>query len=272
MRLFVGAVALAAALLAPISTPAEAPTSAKSPTPAPTSAPFQGFSARGTLVAAALVNGSTVKLGAEVAVASSRQRTRVDLIHLELSGNDASANAQFAQFLPHGTMTLVYDQRSQTTMIWSEQKHLYFQTKMSTAPKPKPTPAPKATVEPKSTTPPPSPLDQLLRASKAISEYEVLNQTLTLVGHQSINDHTSAVLHFTLQSQKHGGKLQEVSGDLALADDLFGIPVRLWVTAKGEHEGSVKLDLVSASAASPDAGVFVVPAGYKRVTDFTQLI
>jgi hypothetical protein len=235
------------------------------PASSPAAAPLQGFSAQGTLAVQAMVEGSAFNFAADVAVMNSKRRVRIDVLHLTMSGSDPNQNAVMAQFVPQGTVTLVYDQGSGTTTLWSEQKRVYYQTKMRAAPTPRATPTPKPTATAS------SPIDQLLRATKSITEYDVLTQTLTLVGHQPINGHTSSLFHFALQSQKHGGKLQDVSGDLALADDLSGIPIRFWVTAKGDHEGSLKLDLVSASATLPDASVFVVPAGYKKVGDILQV-
>ncbi len=58
---------------------------------------------------------------------------------------------------------------------------------------------------------------------------------------------------------------------MAFADDLSGIPVRLWLTSKGEFIGVLKLDLLSASAEAPDASVFKVPAGYKKVEYLMEL-
>jgi len=175
------------------------PALAQTATPSATPTPFQGFSARGTLAVETQVSGSPIKLGAEVAVMSSMQRVRIDVLRLDMSGNDASAGATTSQFLPQGTIALVYDQSSRTMTFWSEQRRVYYQTNMGIAPKPKASPAskpttaaqpkPTTTAAPKPTATPSSPIDQLLRATKSITEFDVLNQSLTLVGHQPLNGH-----------------------------------------------------------------------------------
>ena len=264
MKRYLTAVAVACTAAALISFPAFAQT--PEPAPAPTATPFQGFSGKGTLAAEAVFQGNTIKFGAEVALMNNRHRVRIDLLKLDFSGTDSNTSAMAAQFLPKGTITLVYDQSTSTTTIWSEQKHVYYQSKMKAMPKPKATPAPKATAAPGNA------IDQLLHATKSATEYDSFNESIALVGHQAVNGHTSSLFHFTLQSQKHGApKPNDVSGDLALADDLSGIPMRFWVNSKGEYEGSLKLDLLDASTTPPPASVFAVPKGYKRVANLLDV-
>ncbi|GAC1356183.1 MAG: hypothetical protein NVSMB31_16800 [Vulcanimicrobiaceae bacterium] len=253
--------------LAQTAAPAATPAPASSPTPAAVrpSTPFSAFSGKGTLAVEAMVSDSPLKLGVEIAVMYGTHKLRVDLLHLDMSGNSPSTGAMMTQLLPQGTITLVYDQKTGTATLWSEQKHLYYQTKVGNVRHAsKPTPHP--------TEPQVSPLDQILHATKTITEYDLFNQSISLVGHQAVNGHMSTLFRYTQQSQKHADKLQDVSGEVALADDLSGIPIRFWATAKGKYDGSVKLDLLSASLAQPAASVFAIPRGYKKVKEIMELL
>lgn len=247
--------------LAVFSAPVQAQTPAASPTPKPT--PFSGFSAHGTIAAHAQIGGSPIAFGTEIAVASSERRVRIDLLRVSFSGDSPSMNAMIARSLPTSPVALVYDQAARTATVWSEATRTYYRTIVH-MPSGKHPSSPKETVTD-------SPIDQFLRATKSLTEFDTLNQAVTLVGHQPVNGHLSTVLHVTLESQKHGGKLQHIGADLALADDLSGFPIRLWMTGKGEFEGDLKIDLATASFARPDPSVFKVPSGYKRVDSFMLL-
>ncbi|MEO6912552.1 MAG: hypothetical protein ABI182_00850 [Candidatus Baltobacteraceae bacterium] len=240
---------------------------AQTPAPTPSPTPLQGFSAIGTLTLQAEVPGAPMNFAAEIAVMSKARRIRLDVLHAKVVGSAPAGSTTMAQVLPRGTITLVFDQRSQTFTIWSEQKRVYYQMKMHTFPGRKAVPNPKA-----APTPSASPIDQLLRATKTITEYDVFNESLALVGHQHVNGHAASLFHFTFQSQKHGDKPADISGDLALADDLSGIPVRLWIAVKAPVAADLKLDLLSATTTPPTDSAFAVPVGYKKVDHILKVL
>lgn len=259
-----GAVFFAAAVLTVF--PAHAQTAPPAPTASP--APIRGFSATGTLAVDAQMSPGPIHFDATVGVMNGGRKVRIDLIHIAMSGADSGAGAMMANFLPGGVVSVVYDQSAGTMTIWSVQKRLYYQTKISAfTPKPSKTKA-----APKKAAANNSPIDSILRGTKSFTEYDTFTQSLSLVGHQPINGHTSSVFHFTMQAQKHGGKLQDTSGDLAFADDLSGIPVRFWIDTKGEVSASMHLDLTSASLQQPPASAFAVPAGYKKARSPMELL
>lgn len=236
------------------------PAAAQTATPAPVPTPLAGFSARGTLAAEAIVSGNPATLSAEVAVMSAKGRVRLDLLHLD-SEKGSFVSVMIGSLNQNGGVTLVYDYASKKMTVWSVANRSYFQSKwQSLAPH-------RVAAQPAA-----SPLDQILGFTKSGTEYDSLNQTIALVGHQPVNGHVSSVFHYTMQSQKHGGKMQDLTGDFALADDLSGVPVRFWATMKGAQEGSVKLDLVSAQLTPPPASAFAVPPGYKRVSSIMQVM
>ena len=238
---------------------------AQTGSPAPSPTPLPGFSAHGTLsVAVNLPNApSPIGVSAEIAVMVKARRVRFDILKFESTTAEKSSSEMVSHFLPTGAISAVYNQDTRTFAIWSQQKRKYYQSKSTPQPKAKPTPTPAPSTE--------SPVEQIMKALRSVTEYDSFNETLSLVGHQPVNGHTASVYHMTLQSQKHGGKPADVTTDMAFADDLSGIPVRMWITSKGEYDGSVKLDLLSASADVPDPSVFKVPAGYKKVASIMEL-
>lgn len=204
-------------------------------------------------------------LTAEIAVMTKSRRVRFDVLKFASTGTDKGTNDVVSHFLPTGAISIVFDQQTRVFTMWSEQKREYYQSKTASTPKPKP--APKATPAPSIE----SPVDQVLKAMRAVTEYDSFTETLSLVGHQPVNGHTASVYHLTMQGQKHGGKPYDFTSDMAFADDLSGIPVRMWFVSKGAYDGSMKLDLLSASTAVPDPNVFTVPGGYKKVTSLMEL-
>lgn len=259
IRLSIATVVFAAALF--LGIPALAQTSAPSPSPTP----LAGFSARGTLSVAVNLPGAPTPVGmsAEIAVMAKARRVRVDVLKFASTSADKGSSDMVSHFLPTGAISVVFNQDTRTLTLWSEQKREYYQSKTTPAAKTKPTATPAPSTQ--------SPVDQILKVMRSVTEYDSYTETLTLVGHQPVNGHTSSVFHLTIQSQKHGGKLQNISSDMAFADDLSGIPVRMWLTSTGQYDGNVKLDLLSAAADVPDPSVFAIPAGYKKVASLMEL-
>lgn len=58
-----------------------------------------------------------------------------------------------------------------------------------------------------------------------------------------MNGHLASVYRMTVQSQKHGGKRYDVSSDAAFAD----IPVRFWITSKGDYNGTLVIRVTLTS-------------------------
>ncbi len=233
------------------------------PSPSPT--PLAGFSARGTLSLAINLPKVPSPLGvsAEIAVMAKAHRVRVDLLKFASTTTEKGAIDMVSQFLPTGGITVVYNQDTRTFALWSEQKRAYYQSQRAATSK--------AKQKPKADSETSSPLNQIMKALRSVTEYDSFNETLSLVGHQPINGHTSSMYHMTLQSQKHGGSPLDISTDMAFADDLSGIPVRLWLISKGEYEGALKIDLLLASADVPDITIFNVPPGYKKAASVMEI-
>lgn len=221
------------------------------------------FSGTGTLSGQATVADKTAGFGADLAVWRRANLLRIDLRKLTTSSQDPTSNALLSQLLPTGGVTLVFDQRSGMMTLWSSATHTYYRTKMTyTMPKTKPTPKPKASAKPKT---PGSALDMIMKAAQNMTQYDVYSQSFELTGHQPVNGHMASVFHFISRTQKHADKLQQLDGNLALADDLSGIPLQFVATATGKMNGNLHADLLTITTAAPDAQLFALPKGYKPV-------
>lgn len=247
---------------------------AAAPTPTPSPSPaLTAFSSTGRLVSKATIGERTVNIEADVAAWRRAGFLRIDLQKLNVSAEDPSSSAILSQLVPSGGITVLFDQRTQMLTLWSAQTRTYYRTKVSfTGPKPKPKPTPKSKASPNPKASPPSLLSRILEAANSMTQYDVYRQTFELAGHQPVNGHMASVFHFTSKTQKHGGKLQQATGDLALADDLSGIPVRFALEATGNVAGNVNIDLLSISTSTPDAKLFALPAGYKQVKTFFEVL
>lgn len=204
-------------------------------------APMPAFSATGTMTAGGESAGKSGTFQTSVQVMHRTNLWRIDVFKV-------------AQLLPKGTITALIDQANGTFTVWTSSGNRFYRSKLAL-------PHPKKTTK-QST--PSSPWTNALNMLNSMTQYDVMNETFALVGHQQVNGRMASVFHITSQTQKHGGKLQQATADLALADDLSGIPIHLSVTAKGDATGSLQLDLSAISTLAPDAKLFTVPRGYKK--------
>ena len=202
-------------------------------------------------------------MNAEMAVMAKAHRIRVDLLKFASTTPEKDSSDMIGHFLPTGAIAVVYNQDTRGFVLWSEQKREYYQSQRMAKPK--------AQQKPQAASPKASPLNQIMKALRSVTEYDSFNESLNLLGHQPINGHIASVYHMTVQMQKHGGNPVDISTDTAFADDLSGIPVRMWLTSKGEYDGAIKIDLLSASTDVPNMAVFNVPAGYKKVSSLMEI-
>jgi hypothetical protein len=250
-RLFLAGVAGLLALTAAAPTPSPAP--AAVPAAAAKAKPLAPFSAAGTLNLGGESSGKTMTFHTDMRVLHRDTRWRIDVSNVTANASDPNANSMMAAFLPKGTISLLIDPGKKLITMWSTMHPLYFQTKMALP-----------TSKTKTTHASGSPFD--LNGLSSLTQYDVMNDTFSLTGHQTLNGRMASLFHFTSQTQKHGGKLEDVSGDLALADDLAGVPIHLALTAKGGLNGTMAIDLTSVSSGAPAANMFAPPAKYKKTT------
>lgn len=245
------------------------PSPSSSPSPRPSATPITAFSGTGRLTAQAVATGKTIGAQADVAVWARPGFVRFDLQKLSLSSADPSSSALLTQLLPTGGVTAVFNQKTQMVTIWSSQTQSYYSTKLAFPhPKPAASPKPKA----KATPAPGSPVTSIFKALDSMTQYDVYSSSFELTGHQPVNGHMASLFHFVSKTQKHGAKLETVNGDLALADDLSGIPLQLAVDASGSTNGNLKIDLLTFHTATPDMKLFAVPAGYKKAKSILEVV
>ncbi|MBV9276639.1 MAG: hypothetical protein JOZ97_00225, partial [Candidatus Eremiobacteraeota bacterium] len=112
----------------------------------------------------------------------------------------------------------------------------------------------------------------MLQILKSIKDYSVYDMSARLGGHGNVNGHAATTIQYSIRTQKRGGALSTMSGDIALADDAQGLPVRITSAMRGKNfNGSFRLDFSSLSASAPDASAFAVPAGFTQTSDPSQI-
>ena len=221
-----------------------------------------GFSAQGTVAGQMLIGGMNLNLGADIALLGRGQQFRVDVSHLAVPGSGATVNALLQQFLPQGSFTVVLDRAAKTTTLWSTEKRMYYVM------------SPGSTTTSDAARVPPNPANagSLLGMLKSIKDYSVYELSARLGPKGNVNGHPVTTLQYSIRMQKRGGPLSTMSGDVALADDEQGLPVRATAALQGRNiKGSVRLDFRTLSATAPDPSSFTVPAGFTQTNDPSQI-
>ncbi len=110
---------------------------------------------------------------------------------------------------------------------------------------------------------------QILRSIKDYSVYDI---SARLTGRGNVNGHAVTMLQYSLREQKRGSALSSMSGNVDLADDAQGLPVRITSAMTGKNfNGSFRLDFTTLSATAPDPSSFAVPAGFTQTNDPSQI-
>lgn len=223
-----------------------------------------GLSAHGTIVVQAVVNGSKLNLGGDIAMMTRGKQLRLDLIKLGVPGTDATLNALITSFLPQGGITLLLDQNTGAMTIWSDQKRKYYVFKAAKTATPEPQPT--ASAEPNFGTS----IVEMLEMGKFFKDYAVFSESLQLGARSTVNGHPASNIHVTLRTQKRGGKLSDTTADISLAEDQQYLPVRIAASVKPQNMAA-RIDFSQISAASPDPAQFLVPAGYAEASDPSEI-
>ena len=229
-----------------------------------------GFSAKGSAVAQLLISGMGLNMGADISLFSRGQQFRVDVSHLSAPRTNQLINALVQQFMPQGSFTVVLDRAAKTATLWSADKHLYYVNSMST------TAGTSSTQTPASLATGvlfDSQIGMVMQILKSVKDYSIYEMSARLSGRGTANGHPVTIVQYTIRTQKRGGPLSAMSGDVDLADDEQGLPVRLTSAMQGKNiKGSFRLDFRQLSAAAPDPSSFAVPAGYTQTNDPAQIL
>lgn len=212
-----------------------------------------------------MLNGTRISLGGEIAMMTRGKQLRMDLIRLGVPGTDPAVSALLAQFLPQGGVSFVLDQGTGATTVWSDSKRKYYVFKAAASPTP--APATGATEEPTFGS---SIVELLETPGKYVKDYTTFSFAMKLMPRSTVNGHPASNVHMDYHAQKRGGKMQDASVDLALAEDQQYLPVRLSASSKPQNF-SARIDFTQISAASPDPALFAVPQGYAAASDPSEI-
>lgn len=212
-----------------------------------------------------MLNGTRISLGGEIALMTRGKQLRMDLLRLGVPGTDPAVSALLAQFLPQGGVSFLLDQGTGATTVWSDSKRKYYVLKAAASPAPSPSPG--AADEPAFGN---SIVELLETPGKYVKDYSVFSFAMKLLARSTVNGHPASNVHLDYHAQKRGGKMQDASVDLALAEDEHYLPVRLSATSKPQNF-SARIDFTQISAASPDPALFSVPQGYAPASDPSEI-
>lgn len=222
-----------------------------------------GFTAHGTIVGQIVFSGTRINLGGDIAMMSRGQQLRFDLLRLSVPGTEATLNALITSFLPQGGISAVVDQSTGSTTVWSDARRKYYVfagTGKSTAVAPSGGTLPGAAGS----------IVQSLEMGRTLRDYSTFAESVQITGRSTVNGHPSMLVHLTYKAQKRGGSLTDATGDLALAEDVNYLPVRISANVKPANY-SARLEFTSISPTAPDASAFDVPSGYAQAADPSEV-
>jgi hypothetical protein len=222
------------------------------PRPLPTENPLTSFSAVGSLSARAANLKKVAMVQAEIRFAHRNALTRIDLLDLSLTANNGSGNTVVIP-VPAGTISAVFDLANRVVVVWSSRRPLYYRTKFTF-----------------SRFGGASAINRL----SALTKYDVLSFSFYLVDHELIDGHEASFFTFDAKTQHHGGKVQQLTGHVALADDLAGLPIHADLTLGSGTPSTVtlRMDLSSISTGAPLMSQFAAPKGYKRTAKLAEVL
>ncbi|HEX3467886.1 MAG TPA: hypothetical protein VHT05_07410 [Candidatus Elarobacter sp.] len=227
-----------------------------------------GLRASGTVQIQANLQGQPINVGGNVALYHKGTLYRLDLLSLGFPGTSNDLSALASQLLGPGGVTVVYDGATSSLTVWSSSVRAYYVGAAPRAPAPPPSPATVAAASGG------DPLSAL--AGVAVALHDVQSATIQLTGHSIVNGHPTTGLDVQMRRQLPGRAPESYHAQLALADDLSGFPVQLTLESVPPSPaavgGSMKLDLTSVRADTPDDAMFRVPAGYVRVNTLTSVL
>jgi hypothetical protein len=228
-----------------------------------------GLRSSGTIVVSANVEGEPINVGGNVALYHKGTLYRLDVLSLGFPGTSGGLSALASTLIGPGGVSLLYDGATGAATAWSNQNKTYYQMTPPRAPAAGP-----ASAAPSAPASPSDPLAGL--ANLGASLQNVQSATIQLTGHKPVNGHPTTDVDVQMKRQMPGKPLEDYHAQVALADDLGEFPVQIAFASvpatKSAFGGSLKLDLTTVVRESPDDAVFVVPAGYTRVSSLSGVL
>jgi hypothetical protein len=212
--------------------------------------------------------GAPLTLGANVAFEERGARVRLDILSVDVRGNNSGITGMMAtQLFPAGGFTIVFDRSNSTYTVWSAARHAYFVGGgPSATPTAAPTPLPSAT--------PHGDLFGLFGPLRSLKDDQALSLSVALTGHTTLFGHPVSNVHYAFVRTTFAGDTMDVHGDLAVAEDFNGVPLQLTASAvsKGIPQSSLRIELPQLAKRLPSEADFMPPPGYARVTNIGDAI
>jgi hypothetical protein len=230
--------------------------------------PDVGYVGTGDALIQSTLAGAPLTFSASVAFEERGSRVRLDILSLALQGNTSGLTGALAtQLFPVGGLTVVYDRSTSTYTVWSAARHAYFiGGGPSATPTAAPTPTPSA--------PPHGDLFGLFGPLRSLKDDQTLSLSVALTGHATLFGHPVSNVHYAFVRTTFAGDTMDVHGDLAVAEDLNGVPLQLTASAvsKGFPQSSLRIELPQLAKRLPPDADFIPPPGYARVTNIGDAI
>jgi hypothetical protein len=230
--------------------------------------PEVGYVGPGDAQIQSMLAGAPLTLAANVAFEERGTRVRLDILSVGLQGNTSGLTGMMAtQLFPAGGFTIVYNRSDSTYTVWSAARHAYF---IGGGPNPTPTPTP----APSPSATPRGDLFGLFGPLRSLKDDRTLSLTVALTGHSTLFGHPVSNVHYAFLRTTLTGDTMDVHGDLAVAEDLNGVPLQLTASAvaKGIPQSSLRIELPQLEKRIPSESDFEPPLGYARVTNIGDAI
>jgi hypothetical protein len=216
--------------------------------------------------------GAPLTLGANVAFEERGARVRLDILSVDVRGNNSGITGMMAtQLFPAGGFTIVFDRSNSTYTVWSAARHAYF---VGGGPNANPTPTPTPTPAPLPSATPRGDLLGLFGPLRSLKDDQTLSLSVALTGHATLFGHPVSNVHYAFVRTTFAGDTVDVHGDLAVAEDFNGVPLQLtaYAVAKNIPQSSLRIELPQLAKRLPSDADFAPPAGYARVTSIGDAI
>jgi len=232
--------------------------------------PEVGYVGTGDAQIQSMLAGAPLSFAANVAFEERGSRVRLDILSADLQGKTSGISGMMAtQLFPAGGFTVVFDRSNSTYTVWSAARHAYFiGGGPSATPAPTPTPAPVPSATPRGD------LFGLFGPLRSLKDDQSLSLSVALTGHATLFGHPVSNVHYAFLRTTFAGDTIDVHGDLAVAEDLNGVPLQFtaFAAAKNIPQSSLRVELPQLAKRLPPEADFAPPAGYARVTSIGDAI
>lgn len=231
--------------------------------------PESGYVGTGDATVQTAIAGIPLSFGANVAFEERGSRVRLDVLSLTLPNASAGATGAIAtQLFPAGGFTVVFDRDAGTYTVWSAARHAYFTSGGKKAGAVTPVPAPSAV-------PTGGDVFGMFGPLRSLKDDRTLSASIALTGHSTLFGHPVTNLHYAFEkSPLAGNDTIDVHGDMAVAEDVNGVPLQFtaYLIAKNIPVSSLRFELPQLAKRLPSNADFATPPGYARANGIGDAI